>query len=306
MRGPLRPREDRLTLAILIVATAFGCFTIIDSSAKWLAAAGMPALQIAFIRYAGHLVTSMAVFLPSEGIDILRSNAPRIQVARALLLLSGTVLNFIALTYLPLTITTAIFFATPVLISLLAIPILGERIGLRRFLAILVGFVGVLIIASPWGAPFHWSILCAVGSLLCASLYFVLTRLIAGRDNNPTGQIYTSGLPTLVLLPFALSHWVWPATAVDWVIVTVIGCAAMLGHSLLTIGYRYAPASTLGPVVYVQILYASAISWVVFSQPPDAKTILGTAVIVAAGLYLWLRERQLRAPATVAPVEGPT
>ncbi|MEO1312538.1 MAG: DMT family transporter [Pseudomonadota bacterium] len=296
MRAAPRPREDRLTAAILILFGAFFCFTLIDSSAKWLVAAGLPALQVVFIRYAVHFCVALSVFVPSEGREIFRSNAPRIQIGRALMLLGGTTFNFFALSHLPLTITTAIFFASPVVVSLLAIPILGERIGLRRFLAILVGFAGVLIIVAPWGVAFHWSMVLALGALLCASMYFVLTRMIAGVDNNPTGQIYTSGLPTLALLPFVLHSWTWPATPLDWGVTLLIGLCGAIGHSLFTVSYRYAPASTLAPVVYVQVIYASAISWAVFSQPPDLKTILGTTLIIAAGLYIWLRERQLRQP----------
>ncbi|MEM8868771.1 MAG: DMT family transporter [Pseudomonadota bacterium] len=298
MSTALRPREDRLTAAVLILFGAFFCFTLIDSSAKWLVAAGLPALQVVFIRYAGHFLVAIAWFLPMEGIGVFRSNAPGIQIARAAMLMGGTTLNFIALAYLPLTITTAIFFAAPVLVSLLAIPILGEQIGPRRFVAILVGFTGVLIIAAPWGVAFHWSIFAAIGALVCASMYFVLTRMIAGVDNNPTGQVITSGLPALALLPFVLGNWTWPVTTVDWSVTCLIGLFGALGHSLLTVGYRYAPASTLAPVVYVQIIYATVISWAVFAQPPDAKTIAGTALIIAAGVYIWRRERQIRATPT--------
>ncbi|MEM9229620.1 MAG: DMT family transporter [Pseudomonadota bacterium] len=298
MSTALRPREDRLTAAVLILFGAFFCFTLIDSSAKWLVAAGLPALQVVFIRYAGHFLMAIAWFLPMEGMGVFRSNAPGIQIARAAMLMGGTTLNFIALAYLPLTITTAIFFAAPVLVSLLAIPILGEQIGPRRFVAILVGFTGVLIIAAPWGVAFHWSIFAAIGALVCASMYFVLTRMIAGVDNNPTGQVITSGLPALVLLPFVLGNWTWPATTVDWSVTCLIGLFGALGHSLLTVGYRYAPASTLAPVVYVQIIYATVISWAVFAQPPDSKTIAGTALIIAAGVYIWRRERQIRATPT--------
>ncbi|MEM9793525.1 MAG: DMT family transporter [Pseudomonadota bacterium] len=298
MSTALRPREDRLTAAVLILFGAFFCFTLIDSSAKWLVAAGLPALQVVFIRYAGHFLMAIAWFLPMEGMGVFRSNAPGIQIARAAMLMGGTTLNFIALAYLPLTITTAIFFAAPVLVSLLAIPILGEQIGPRRFVAILVGFAGVLIIAAPWGVAFHWSIFAAIGALVCASMYFVLTRMIAGVDNNPTGQVITSGLPALTLLPFVLGNWTWPATTVDWSVTCLIGLFGALGHSLLTVGYRYAPASTLAPVVYVQIIYATVISWAVFAQPPDSKTIAGTALIIAAGVYIWRRERQIRATPT--------
>ena len=156
--SPAPPREDRLALAIGILAVAFLCFTSVDSMAKWLTAAGLPVLQVAFVRYAGHFVSALVVFLPSEGLAVFRPNAPVIQVLRALSLLMSTVLNFFAVSHLPLTITTAFFFASPMLICLLSIPILGEKIGSRRFAAIVVGFGGVLIIANPFTESFHWEI----------------------------------------------------------------------------------------------------------------------------------------------------
>jgi drug/metabolite transporter (DMT)-like permease len=217
-----------------------------------------------------------------------------VQLGRAFFLLVGTACNFAALSHLPLTVTTSIFFATPVLVSLLAVPILGETIGLRRFLAILVGFGGVLIITEPWGAAFHWAMLFSLASLFCASMYFVLTRMIAGVDDNPTGQMITSGIPAVALAPFVVAGWVWPPDVVAWAPAVAIGLLGVGGHTLITVGYRYAPAPTLAPAVYSQILYAALISWAVFSQPPDTRTLLGAAVIVGAGLYIWLRERALR------------
>ncbi len=288
------PREDRLHRAVVMSLAAFFCFTLIDTFAKLLVAS-LPALQVVFIRYAGHFAFSLAVFLPTEGTNLFRSHTPLLQVGRAALLLSGTTFNFIALETLPLTITTAIFFAAPVLVCLLSIPMLGEKVGIRRLLAVLTGFVGVLIIVQPGGTAFHPAMFYSLAALLSASLYFILTRLVAGRDNNPTGQIYTSGLPTLCLLPFVLSGWVWP-TGWEWGPTLLIGIFGGLGHSLLTVAHRYGEASVLAPIVYVQILYATAISWLVFAHVPGEETILGTAVIVASGLYIWLRERKKHEP----------
>ncbi|WP_112324092.1 DMT family transporter [Oceanibium sediminis] len=288
------PREDRLTFAVIILAGAFFSFTMIDTMAKWLAAAGVPVLQVAFIRYAGHFVTSLALFLPAEGPGVFRSNVPRLQIGRAVFLLGSTVLNFFALSYLPLTVTTAIFFASPMVVCLLSIPVLGETVGLRRFIAVAVGFCGVLVITQPWSASFHPAMFFSLGALCCASMYFVLTRAVAGRDNNPTSQVIASGLPTLLLSPFVVFTWVWPDGALEWGLTLAIGCFATLGHSLAVVAHRYAPASTLAPMVYVQILYVTIISWAVFRQPPDAPTIVGTAIIVGAGFYIWQRERALR------------
>lgn len=269
----------------------FFCFTLIDTSAKWLVGLGLPALQVVFIRYAGHFTSTLIFLAPREGLSILQSNAIGIQLARSILLVISTMFNFIALQYLPLTITTAIFFAMPILVTLLSVPMLGEQVGLKRILAVLVGFIGVLVVVRPLGEGFHWAMFSSLASLLAASIYFVLTRLIAGRDDNPTGQFYTSGIPTLVLLPFVISGWVWPEGGWGWTALIMIGFFGFLGHSLITIGYRFAEASILAPVIYVQIIYVTVISWMVFGQPPDRWTILGTTIIVSSGVFIWARER---------------
>ncbi|WP_284154678.1 DMT family transporter [Algicella marina] len=251
----------------------------------------IPPLQVVFFRYAGAFIFALVAFLPTEGLSVFQSRAPRLQVARAILLVSSTFLNFLALKYLPLTVTTAIFFASPVVVCLLSIPLLGERVGIRRLSAVFTGFIGVLVITRPGGTEFHPAMAFSVGALVCASLYFVLTRMVAGRDDNPTGQVITTALPSLVLLPLVLPGWVWPEGWL-WAPAVVIGLFGGLGHSLFTVGHRYGEASVLAPLVYIQIIYATAIGWLVFSQPPSGNTILGTGVIVASGLYLWLRERK--------------
>lgn len=288
-----QPRQDRLRFAVVLTMAAFFCFTMIDTLAKILVV-NLPALQVVFIRYAGHLAFSLAVFLPRHGLNIFRSHAPALQSARAALLLSGTTCNFIALKSLPLTFTTAVFFAAPVVVCLMSIPLLGEKVGLRRLIAVFVGFLGVLIIVQPGSTAFQPAMLYSLGALLSASLYFVLTRRVAGRDDNPTGQIYTSAIPTLALLPFVLPGWIAPE-GIAWLPTLLIGVFGGLGHSLFTVAHRYGEASVLAPIVYVQIIYATLISWLIFSQAPAGNTILGTSVIVASGLYIWLRERKKRA-----------
>lgn len=288
------PREDKLSLAVSLILGAFFFFIMIDTSAKWLVGAGMPALQVVFIRYAGHFASTMVFLFPKEGRNIYRSNAPKIQIIRSFLLVLSTIFNFVALQYLPLTITTAVFFTTPIVVVLLSIPMLGEKVGTKRFLAVLVGFVGVLIVVRPLGASFHWAMFSSFGALLAASMYFILTRMIAGRDDNPTGQFFTSGIPTLILLPFVFSVWTWPQDGWSWVAACMIGIFGFLGHSMLTIAHRFAEASTLAPAVYVQVIYVSLISWLVFNQPPDGWTLVGTAIIIGSGIFIWWREKQLR------------
>jgi drug/metabolite transporter (DMT)-like permease len=285
------PREDRPTAAVLIMASAIFLFTLIDTSAKWLIMAGLPAMQVVYSRYVGAFLTALIFFLPRRGLGEFRSNRPWIQVLRALALLGSTVFNFLALRYLPITLTIAMFFAMPIVVTLLSIPILGERVGLRRFLAVLTGFIGVLVIVQPWGALFHWAVFFSIGALFSASTYFVLTRLLAGIDNNSTSQLWTNGLATLALAPIALQNAVWPENTLNMLVFLLIGFLGGVSHILATQALRFAQASVLAPVTYVQVIYATAAGYLVFNTLPTIWTAIGTAIIIASGVYIWQRER---------------
>jgi len=137
----VKPREKRTAAGVLVMALAVLFFTCIDTSAKWLTIAGFPVSQIVFARYAGHLIYALALYLPQEGISIFKSNSPGKQFLRSSFLLSATALNFQALKYLPITLTTTIMFAGPIVITLLAIPLLSEKVGIRRVLAVCTGFL---------------------------------------------------------------------------------------------------------------------------------------------------------------------
>jgi drug/metabolite transporter (DMT)-like permease len=285
------PRVDRPTAAVLIMAFAIFLFTLIDTSAKWLMLAGLPAMQVVFSRYLGAFLTVLIFFIPRHGLGEFRSNRAWIQGFRAMTLLSSTVLNFIALQYLPITLTIAMFFAMPIVVTLLSIPVLGEKVGLRRFLAVLTGFIGVLVIVQPWGAQFHWAVFVSMGALFSASTYFVLTRLLAGVDNNSTSQLWTNGLATLVLVPIALQNTVWPDNTLTMLVFLFIGFLGGVSHILATLAYRFAQASVLAPVTYIQVIYATAAGYLVFNTLPTIWTAIGTAIIIASGVYIWQRER---------------
>lgn len=277
--------------ALAIMAGAVLLFTGIDTSAKWLILSGLPALQVVFARYAGHFLTAALAFLPSEGLHAFRSQVPGLQLLRSAALLLSTVFNFYALKYLPITVTTAIYFSAPIVISLLSIPILGERIGIRRFAAIVFGFLGVMVVIQPWGAEFHPAMLLSVTGLGFAALYFVLTRKIAGIEMNSTSQIWASGMATLILMPIAASVWVWPTSATGWVLMALIGVFGATGHIFATLAHRFADASTLAPVTYLQVIFATTAGYVFFGNLPTPWTAAGAAIIIASGVYIWRRER---------------
>lgn len=292
---PASAIEDRPGIGVLAMAFGVMMFTGIDTSAKWLIVAGMLPLQVVFARYLFHLVSALVWFIPREGTDALRSVDPKLQILRSVFLVASTVFNFYGMQTLPLTTIVAIYFAGPILTSLLAIPFLGEKVGLRRFLAILVGFGGVLIIVQPWGNAFQPAMLFSLAGISMASCYFIMTRKMAGREANSTAQIWASGLGTITIAPFALAHWAWPEGALQWAVFVMIGVFGFVGHALTTHAHRLAEASMLAPVVYLQVFFATTAGYLVFNTLPTSRTAIGALIIVASGLYIWNRERAGRA-----------
>lgn len=286
------PREDRTAAGVGMMFVAVVFFTCIDTSAKWLTLAGLPVIQVVFVRYFGHLIYAMLIYARSEGREMFVSRAPGKQFLRSMFLFGSTTCNFFALKSLPITVTTTIFFAGPIVVTLLAIPILGEKVGIRRFLAVCTGFVGVVIVMQPWGAGFHPAMLFSLAALVIASLYFVMTRMLAGVETNATQQVWAAGLASVVMAPFAIGVWTWPTTGADWLVMFLIGGFGVGGHIVATIAHRWAEASILAPVIYVQLFLAAFAGIVVFSTWPTVWTLAGGMIIIASGLYIWQRERR--------------
>jgi drug/metabolite transporter (DMT)-like permease len=279
-------------LGVAMMALAVLFFTCIDTSAKWLVTAGLAAIQVVFVRYAVHFLLALSLYLPGEGSSALRSNAPGRQLLRSSCLFASTICNFTALQFLPITVTTTIMFSGPIAVTVLAIPILGERVGLHRFAAVCTGFLGVLVVMQPWGAEFHPAMLLNLAAMTLAALYFIMTRMLAGTESNATSQLWASGLATVCLAPFAVRVWQWPTAAIDWAPFLLIGIFGGVGHILATSAHRMADASILAPIVYIQIILAAVASIIVFGVYPTVWTLGGGLIIAGAGLYIWWRERR--------------
>ncbi|WP_134678676.1 DMT family transporter [Paracoccus ravus] len=282
----------RLT-GLALMTGAVMLFAVQDTTAKFLLGSGLAIMQAAFVRYLGHLVITLAAVLPKHGVSALRSVNPRLQLLRSLALLGSTAFNFVGLSHLPLTTVTAIMFAGPVLTTLLAVPMLGERVSPVQFLAIILGFLGVLIVVAPWQADFHPAILFSLTACVCTSFYFIFSRKLAA-ESTAAQQVWASGIATLCLAPFALMQWEQPQSWAIVALMCLIGVVGGMSHSLVTLAHRVADASVLAPVVYLQLLFASVAGYLVFGQVPGASTLLGAVVIIAGGALLWLSGRRKR------------
>lgn len=285
--------EDRRLRAISLALLSYFMFTVIDTCAKWLMASGLPPTEAVFVRYAGHFILVALLFLPRHGREVVRTRSWKLELARGLCLLGSTVCNFIAITYIPLTTTSAIGFTMPLVICALSIPMLGETVGWRRWLAIGVGFVGVMIIIQPGTEAFEPAVLLSFGAVGFTAFYMLLTRKVAGLDSARTQQFYAAGVATVCLLPVAFGGWVWPQDPTTWLCFFGIGAAALISHLAISVAHRLAPASTLAPFGYIQIIFMTASSWFIFDQPPTVWIFVGAPIVIGSGLYIWLRERQL-------------
>lgn len=296
MANLVKPIEDRRLLGITLMLSALFCYTVIDSCAKLMVQAGLPSMEVVFVRYAGQFILVLALFLPRERKALVATNNLKLEVGRGLFLLGSTICNFIAVVYLPLTITSAISFTMPLILCALSIPLLGETVGWRRWLAIGVGFLGVMVIVRPGTEAFHPAVLLSLGTAIFSALYNLSTRRLAGVDTTTTQQFYASGVATLCIAPFSFGGWEWPQHPLIWVCFVLIGIFALIGHLFVTTAHRYAPASVLAPFGYLQIIFMTGSSWLVFNQPPDMWIYIGTPIVMLSGLYIWLRERQLAKP----------
>jgi drug/metabolite transporter (DMT)-like permease len=230
------------------------------------------------------------------------SNNWKLELLRGVCLLGTTGLNFLAMRYLPLTVTSALMFTSPLMVCALSGPLLGDSVGWRRWLAICVGFAGILIIVRPGSEAFQPAALLSLGCAVFLALFSILTRKLAGVDTAQTQQFYAGATPIVLLLPVAFNDWVWPSMPISWIAFFIMGAAGLAGHFLNSVAHRFATPATLAPFSYLSLIYLALASWLIFNQPPDEWFILGVVIIVLSGLYIWRRERKLAKAGTAVEV----
>ena len=274
---------------ILMIIFAVAGFACMDASAKWLNQRENP-LQTVAVRYAGGFLLTACFLNPRTRPGILRSSRPWLQLVRGLFMFGSSYFVYTALTTLPITMVTSITFGAPLLVALLAGPVLGETLGPRRVVAIIVGFVGVLVITRP-GSAFQAGTWLALGAAGCNASYFLITRLLSRYDKSETTHFYTGLIGTLAGVPLALPVWRAPADVQTWLVMAFISVGGAASHWLLILAHKRAPASVLSPFFYTQLLFATIIGFTLFGNVPDRWTITGGGIVIGSGLYLLYRER---------------
>jgi drug/metabolite transporter (DMT)-like permease len=264
-------------------------FAALDASSKWLVQT-LPVLQVVWLRFLVHTILTTAMFIPSMGAGLLVVSRPRMQLARGLMLAVMTGVNFWALQYLQLAETGAVQFSVPILIALFSAWWLKERLDARRWIAICIGFLGVLVIIRPGGNGFHPAIFLSLLNAVLYAGFNLMTRRLASSDNPVVTQLASAAVATCVLAPFALWQWQTPQGWQTWLIIGATGLCGGLGHIAAAQAHRYASAAVLGPFLYQQIIYMTFWGWLIFGQVPDQAVALGACIVVMSGLYLLWRE----------------
>ena len=289
MLPPSLVRSERLVGIALMVVTSF-FFACLDASAKWLVH-DLPTPQVAWARYAANFLIVLPLVNPWTTPGLLRPKRPAMQIGRGLVILASTILNFIALHYLQLAQTVSIMFSTPLLVALFAGPILGEWVGWKRAIAIVVGFSGVIIVTQPGTAGFHWAMLLSVVGAVMYATANIMARILVRDDSPNITLFYVGAVGAVVLTPWAPFDWVWPSTSISWLLMLTMGAAGALGHWCLIVAHKYAPASILAPFIYTQLVWMILFGWWFFGDVPDHATLAGAVVVIASGIYLLWRER---------------
>ncbi len=219
----------------------------------------------------------------------IATTRPWLQLGRSILLLTATAFFFTAVRHLSLAEAISINFVSPLLVTAFSIPLLGEHVGIRRWLSIVIGFVGVLIIVRPGFGVMHWAAILPLGTAVCYALYQTLTRIAARTEDTQTSLFWTSAVGVIVtsaVVPFA---WTAP-TPFAWTLMIGTGLFFGCGHFLLIKGFEVAPASMLAPFIYTQLIWVTIIGYLAFGNFPDRFTLLGGLIVIASGLYVWHRE----------------
>ncbi|MFG1424343.1 DMT family transporter [Roseixanthobacter liquoris] len=291
-------RGDSTLAGIGLMCLAVVCFALCDATAKWLSG-HINVFMVVWARYMVQLVLALLVFNPWTVPGLMRSRRPWLQLFRSALLFACTMLNFYALQYLQLDQTVSIMFSTPFFVALFAGPMLGEWIGIRRWAAILVGFSGIILVARPGVGGIHPAALLMLAAAVCYSLYGITTRMLAATDASQTTLLYSALVGAIAAsLPL---FWVWETPREPLVLGAMLELGAVVGagHFLLILAHARAPAATLAPFIYTQIISMIVLGWLLFGNLPNGWTLTGAAVVVGSGIYLLLQERRARARNTL-------
>ncbi len=288
--------EEHRLLGVGLMIAAVIMFAGIDTTTKYLLGF-FPFYLVLWLRFAGQLTSHCGIAFVLGERSFWKTNCLGLQLLRSTLLFLATMMNFWALSYLPLSITVSILFTYPLIVAAFAPLVLNERLPASRWLYLVLAFGGVLIIMRPGTIAFTWPMLISFACTFVVAAYAITTRLVARRDRSITSAFYSGLVGTAIpVWLFGAGEWQLPDTVLPWVMLFAVGAIfASLGHGLFGAAHRHAPAPVLAPYIYTQIIWVSVASYLVFGDLPDGWTITGCLIIIAANLrYLHIEWQTVR------------
>ena len=280
-------------LGILLMVTTTIVFASQDGLSKYLATE-YNVYMVVMIRYwfFAAFVMTISSRKPGGVKQVAKTKTPLLQIFRSLILVTEMCVTILAFTLLGLAETHAIFASYPLIIAMLSGPILGEHVGWRRWLAICVGFFGILIILNPGNGIFSPYALVPLAGAILFALYGLLTRYAGQYDNSSTSFFWTGIVGCIAMTAIGLNFWD-PVSQADWSIMLILSASGMLGHFLLIKCYEVAEASAVQPFAYLQLIWASLIGVIIFGEQITTNVLIGACIIVGAGLFTLWRERKV-------------
>ena len=284
------PTDDPFR-AIVLAVSATVLFGSADTISKYLSGS-LPIVEFIWIRYVIFLAMAL-ILVGRRPRRSVRPRNPGLQVTRGLCVVASSILFVHGVRQMTMAQATTISFLSPLLITILSIPLLGEVVGARRWAAVAAGMLGMLIVVRPGMGGFQPAALFGVASAFCWALALIITRKISSSDAPQTTVLWSAAIGTAILsamLPFEV---VWP-TPKQLGLSLVLGVLASGGQWMVILAHRIAPASLLAPFFYGQLLWVTVLGFLVFGNLPDSWTLTGAGIIIASGLYTAHRERVRR------------
>ena len=298
-KAPARADRPFKGIALILASTVF--LGVSDVTAKYLSAT-LPSIEIAWIRFTVVAVIMVPAMMPGSPLFALPTDRLRLQLLRGLTVLASSLFFISGLRFLPIAEASATGFVAPLFVTALSIVFLGEKVGLRRWIATAVGLVGVFIILRPGFGAFHPAAFFPIVSALAWACTLIMTRMMSGTERAVTVMAYSSIVGVCILTAMVPFVWVAPSWH-DIMLGIFIGVASTAGQWIVVLAFRYADASVLAPFSYMQLLWVSILGFLVFGELPDVWTVTGAAFIVASGLYTAHRERVRQSQLLAVPAE---
>ena len=278
--------------AIFYNLLAWCILPVMDGIAKYLSS-DIPVLQIVWARYFFTVVITLTFMLSFFRKQLVWTSKPKLQITRGLILVVANILFFYSISIISLAKALTLVFVAPLIVTVLSPFLLGELVGYRRWSAVIIGFLGSLIVIRPGFLDFNIATLAALGTGFFYGIYIIVTRKLHTADTPLLTLLITGVVGTIILSVYMPFTWV-PPTTNQWLLMTGIGLCASVGHFFLILSLMYADASKLAPFSYFEIITNILIGFYFFGDFPDGYTFLGLLIIVGSGVYVFIRESSLK------------